>query len=190
MCRLAALAALAVSMLCVVLVTPANAHNGVGAAFKGRAGNYIVYAYDGELLPNGRLNYRLVLVNGKSKNPVYDARPTVTASRAGASAISAAVETFGNVFFYNLPNPYPRDWDVHLRIAGPLGTGSVDYLMHGVAPSTADPRPVVADDSGSSGWPYVVGGIVAAALAAFIIFRFLRHASTRVPTDHPRTQED
>ena len=175
--------AIALSGLCVVLATPASAHNGVGAAFKGHAGDYIVYAYDGELLPDGRLNYRLVLVNGKSKDPVYDATPTVTATRAGATPTRATVETFGNVFFYNLPNPFPRDWDVHLRIAGPLGAGSVDYLMHGVAAPANDPPPVVTTDSGSSSWPFVLGGVAGAAgLVAALAVRLRRSPSRKEPT--------
>ena len=164
----------------VVPAVPASAHDGVGAAFKGRAGNYIVYAYDPELLSTGRLDYRLVLVHGKTKDPVYDAHPVVTASRPGTATTKAAVTTFGNVFFYNLPNPYPGDWNVHLRITGPLGAGSVDYLMHGVDGEGPGPPAVVSEDPGGSSWPYVAGGVGGAlVLAALIFFRFLRQSRAR-----------
>ena len=160
----------------VVPVVPASAHNGVGAAFKGRAGNYTVYAYDPELLSTGRLDYRLVLVHGKTKDPVYDARPVITATRAGSATTKATVTSYGNVFFYNLPNPYPGDWDVHLRITGPLGAGSVDYLMHGVAGEAPDRPALIGEESGNGTvWPYVAGGVGGAlVLAALIFFRFVR----------------
>jgi hypothetical protein len=163
----------------------ALAHNGIGAAFKGHAGHYIVYAYDGESLPGGRLDYKLVLLNGKTKNPVYDVHPTVTATRAGAPTATARITTFGNVVFYNLPNPYPHHWEVHLRITGSLGTGQVRYRMHGAA-ATSAPAPVVVTDSGSSSnWLLIVGsavGALALAAGAFALFRrsgLRRRASTR-----------
>jgi hypothetical protein len=161
-------------------VTNASAHNGIGAAFKGRAGHYVVYAYDGELLPTNRLDYRLVLLNGASKNPVYDAHPTVTADRSGTAMATASVTTFGNVFFYNLPNPYPHDWNVHLRITGPLGKGAVTYRMHGAAQS-GQASPVVIDESalGSSTWPYVLAVFGAAVLAAGAVFAFMRRRGPR-----------
>jgi hypothetical protein len=176
------LAAIAICVLAVGVVpaVPASAHNGVGAAFKGRAGNDVVYAYDPELLSTGRLDYRLVLVHGKTKDPVYDAHPVVTASRSGTATTEASVTTFGNVFFYNLPNPYPGDWDVHLRITGPLGAGSVDYLMHGVAGEAPHRPALIGEDPGGSNWPYVAGGVGGAfVLAILIFFRFLRQSRAR-----------
>ena len=154
----------------VVPAVSASAHNGVGAAFKGQAGHYIVYAYDGELLSAGRVDYKLVLLNARTKNPVYDAHPIVTATRPGEDSTTATIKPFGNVFFYNLPNPYPHDWNVHLRITGPLGSGVVDYQMHGARPATAPAQPVV-EESTSSSWPWLVaaaaggGALTAAAYA-------------------------
>ena len=158
----------------VVPVVSASAHNGVGAAFKGRAGNYIVYAYDGELLTGGRIDYKLVLLNARNKNPVYDARPKVTATRPGDAATTAEVTSFGNVFFYNLPNPHPHDWDVRLRITGPLGDGKVDYRMHGAAPTASAPLPPVVTESRSSTWPWIVAGAAGAAALAAVAYRLLR----------------
>ena len=156
-----------IGVLCagVVPVVNASAHNGIGAAFKGRAGHYIVYAYDGELLSNG-------------------AHPTVTATRPGGTA-TAKVTPFGNVFFYRLPNPYPHDWDLHLRISGRLGNGAVEFQMHGVTPID-EPSNVVVKESGSRSWPLFVGIASVLVLAGFTIFRFLGHPS--VPGDH--LQED
>jgi hypothetical protein len=157
----------------------AFAHNGIGAAFKGRAGGYIVYAYDGELLPSGRLDYKLVVLNARTKNPVYDAHPSVTATRPGDSPATAAISPFGNVFFYNLPNPYPHDWDVHLRITGPLGAGSVRYRMHGAAPTAQTAAPVVVSESGSSNWPLIIGAVGGAVVLAGVVFFVLKRSAPR-----------
>ena len=146
--------------------TGALAHNGIGAAFKGHAGPYIVYAYDGEALPDGRLDYKLVLLNGKTKNPVYGVHTEITATRTGVPAATARITTFGNVIFYNLPNPYPHHWEMHLRLNGSLGTGQARYRMHGAAspPANIDSAPVVVTESGSTNWPLTVG-IIAVGLA-------------------------
>jgi hypothetical protein len=159
---------------CVVPGVTALAHNGIGAAFKGQAGHYIVYAYDGELLPDGRLDYKLVLLNARSKNPVYGAHPAVNATRTGQPAATGAITTFGNVFFYNLPNPYPHDWDVHLRITGPLGTSKVTYRMHGAAPAGSSVPVIVTESPSSSSWPLILGigcGVVVLALGALLAIR-------------------
>jgi hypothetical protein len=173
--------AVVTGVLCasVVPAVTASAHNGVGAAFKGKAGHYIVYAYDGELLPDGRIDYKLVLLNARTSDPVYKARPAVTASRPGDAPAPATVTAFGNIFFYNLPNPYPHDWTVHLRINGPLGAGRVDYRMHGAAPATA-PSPLVVTESDPSSWPVIVGAAGGAvALVVGGLYLFSRSARRR-----------
>jgi hypothetical protein len=168
--------------LCAGFVPSATAlaHNGIGAAFKGHAGPYIVYAYDGESLPAGRLDYKLVLLNGNTKNPVYDVHPTVTATRAGAPAATARITTFGNVIFYNLPNPYPHHWEMHLRIRGSLGTGQVRYRMHGAAAAPSDQAPVVVTDPGSGGnWPLIIGSALGALALAGALLLLVRRSALR-----------
>ena len=68
---------------------PAVAHNGVGAAFKGPAGRYTVYAYDGYRLPNGQLEYRLVLLDTATGEPAADVAPVITAFREPAASAPA-----------------------------------------------------------------------------------------------------
>jgi hypothetical protein len=165
----------------VVPAVSALAHNGVGAAFKGKAGNYTVYAYDGELLPGGRIDYKLVLLDAQTKNPVYDAHPSVTATRPGDSATAARLTTFGNVFFYNLPNPYPHDWDIRLRITGSLGNGEVRYRMHGATPTANAPASPVVSESGSSSWPLILGAVGGAVLLAGLGYWLIRRRGRRLP---------
>lgn len=136
----------------------AYAHNGVGAAFKGQAGNYIVYAYDGDLLNKDTLEYRLVVLNAHTKTPIYDVRAAVTATWPGDRSAIATVTTFGNVFFYDLPNPYPRDWQMHLTLTGRLGTARATYKMHGAAP-TSVASPVVYTTSTPTPWAGIGGGM-------------------------------
>jgi len=174
-----------VTALCagIISVGTALAHNGVGAAFKGRAGHYIVYAYDGESLPDGRLDYKLVLLNARNKNPVYDVHASVTANRAGGPAVSGRITTFGNVIFYNLPNPYPHDWNIHVQVSGPLGAGDVRYRMHGSAAVPSEATPVVAE-SDSRVWPIWLGGAAAGVvvLGGLLLLRrtaLRRRASSR-----------
>ena len=171
-------AVIATGLLCATVVPAgvAYAHNGVGAAFKGRAGHYIVYAYDGELLSDGRLDYKLVLLNAATKNPVYDAEPTVNAQMPGDNNDTyAKVTSFGNVFFYNLPNPYPHDWDVHLEISGPLGRGATNYRIHGLTPAAeeqAEPR--VVPEPQSNDWPWILGATAGAAVVSGVAYGRLR----------------
>lgn len=168
----------------VLPASTAMAHNGIGAAFKGHAGPYVVYAYDGESLPDGRLDYKLVLLNGKTRNPVYDTHPTLTATRAGAPEATGRITTFGNVVFYNLPNPYPHDWNIRLHITGPLGSGEVRYRMHGSA-DTASEAPQVFVESGSRVWPtwigLGVGAVVVLGGVGYLLRRLVlrRRASPR-----------
>jgi hypothetical protein len=169
----------------VVPAVAASAHNGVGAAFKGKAGHYVVYAYDAELLADGRLDYKLVLLDARTKNPVYDAQPVVTAKRPGDDPVPAHVTSFGNVFFYNLPNPYPHDWNIRLRITGPLGTGTVDYRMHGAPPAAAPTAAVVTESQSSTGRSVVVGAVGGAVVLAGVGF-FLLSRRTRRRTASPR----
>jgi hypothetical protein len=165
------LAALAFLVACATHSTTAYAHNGIGAAFKGQAGNYIVYAYDGDPLNKDTLEYRLVVLNAHTKTPIYDVHVAVTATWPGYASAVATVTTFGNVFFYDLPNPYPRDWQMHLTLNGRLGKAAATYKMHGAAPRSAT-LPVVTTTSGSTPWGPITGGIggvlaIGAAVAAW-----------------------
>jgi hypothetical protein len=151
-------------------VIPASAHNGVGASFKGPAGRYLVYAYDAESLLNGQLEYRLVLLNRRTKNPVYDVATTVRARRAGPGVAPAEktgrVTTFGNVVFYRLPNPNPGHWVVTLHLDGPLGRGSTTFPAHAPAPVAVDV--VTTDDSGLPAWIYAAAGLAAIVVVAAV----------------------
>lgn len=120
--------------------TPAAvAHNGVGAAFKGRAGPYTVYAYDGSTLPHDGLQYRLVLLDASSGEPADDIRVAVSASKPGTTRVTTTADVYANVVFYTLPNPYPANWLVHLRLNGHLGPAEVTFHMHGYPGSAATP---------------------------------------------------
>jgi hypothetical protein len=67
-----------------------------------------------------------------------------------------------NVVLYDLPNPYPRDWRVTVRLHSRLGDGVTSFPMHGAAPYAAANIQVV-----SSGGPdaTVIAGGSAAVLA-------------------------
>jgi hypothetical protein len=150
--------------------TPASAHNGVGAAFKGRVGGYIVYAYDGYPVASGHLEYRLILLNGVTKNPVYGAHPRITAKppadEGGGNSQSAPLTTYGNVFYSELPNPYPRHWLVHVAVSGPLRAGTVSFQMHGAAPTLPASSPPVVTVSHSTPWLPIVVAVIAGLLVA------------------------
>lgn len=156
----------------------AAAHNGVGAAFKGAAGRYLVYAYDGYLLDSGRVEYKLVLLNAETKDPVYDVQTTASATPAtGGSPTDANVSSFGNITYYDLPNPYPKRWLVQLRLSGPLGSGHTEFHMHGIAPVAAPP--VVEEDSGGGPpWGLVVSGIGVAVLVVLAVLGVLHRRRT------------
>ena len=145
----------------------ASAHNGVGAAFTGRAGPYTVYAYDAYPNPNGALAYRLVVIVTRSGEPADVSRVAVTAAslaEVGASpsttVVPASVQVYANVAFYELRNPYPHFWRVTVRVSGSTGAGVVSFPMHGTAPVAAPPSYSVAGDGGGGSW-LVVAGVVA-----------------------------
>ena len=147
---------------------PARAHNGIGAAFKGAAGRYEVYAYDGSPVTGGHLEYRLVVLDLATLQPIYGVRPEVTAVSAEHPTDAterAPITTYGNIFFYDLPNPYPGHWRVHLVLRGKLGTGSVEFRMHGAASTSASSMPVVTVSNSTSPWP-VIGPVIGAAVLA------------------------
>src|SRR5579884_3461054 len=118
------------------VATPASAHNGIGAAFKGPAGPYTVYAYDGYPIPSGQLEYRLIVIDRVTGEPVEDLAATVTARPLdGALAPSqASVTVLANIVLYDLPNPYPDHWWVTVTLRSRLGRGSTSFSMHGSAP--------------------------------------------------------
>lgn len=151
----------------------ASAHNGFGAAYKGHVGAYIVYAYDGDLLSKRSLEYRLVLLNARTKTPIYNVRVGITATWPGYEPAVATVTTFGNVYFYDLPNPYPRDWRMHLTLTGSLGSGHATYKMHGAAPTSTAPT-VVVTASASTPWGATIGGVVGGVAIAAVVVLTLR----------------
>ncbi|MBV9369486.1 MAG: hypothetical protein JO074_06635 [Frankiales bacterium] len=162
----AAIAGAALSLPAV----PANAHNGTGAAFKGAAGAYTVYAYDGYAIPGGRLAYRLVLLDRRYGDPAEDVTVAVAAHPPGAAAplTTANVEVTNNVVFYDLPNPYPHDWQVSVDLRGRLGRGHATFAMHGQAPyEPAVIQPIAP--SGGSDNSLLVGAIAAAAGCAAVV---------------------
>ncbi|MDQ1684135.1 MAG: hypothetical protein QOC82_872 [Frankiaceae bacterium] len=149
----------------------ALAHNGVGAAFKGRAGPYTVYAYDGYTLPNDKLQYRLVLLDAQTNEPADDAHVAITASKPGAPNVTTTADVYANVVFYTLANPYPADWRVRVRLEGRLGHGEVSFNMHGYPghSSTAATASTPASPAthGSGGAP--VTTITAASVAGVVV---------------------
>ena len=106
---------------------------------QGTAGRYTVYAYDGYRLPNGGLEYRLVLLNRATGEPARDVVPLITARRQGGTspAQSAHVTVMANVVLYDLPNPYPDDWIVSVACPVRSGDGRATFPMHGQAPYVA-----------------------------------------------------
>ena len=180
--RICAAAVVACGFL-LTFASPAAAHNGVGAAFKGPAGRYTVYAYDGYRLPSGELEYRLVLLNTATGEPAESVVPVITARQKGgaAPAQSAHVTVLANVVLYDLPNCYPKDWAVSVALSGPLGRGRAEFLMHGQAPYVA---PAVHQTSGSNpvGWvAAAAAGAAAAAVArAYLMLRRRRNVAGSV----------
>ena len=153
----------------LAISSPAAAHNGVGAAFKGPAGPYTVYAYDGYAVPGG-LSYRLVVIERTSGEPAQDVEADVSAHplRAATPRRQAQVDVMNNVVFYDLPNPYPGDWLVTVRLHGSKGSGLATFAMHGQAPYVpAIPTVVGAHDS--TNVVVVAVGSAAAALAVVAV---------------------
>jgi hypothetical protein len=152
-----------------LLLAPATtwAHDGVGASYKAKVGRYLVYVYDGYPNEAAAVEYRMVVLDAQHEQPVYGVTPQVRATRDGDSA-QATVESFGNVFYLALPNPYPDRWQVRLQLAGELGRASTAFRLHGVDPATSfgggDVAVVRREAHRVSGW--LVGGIVLAVLAA------------------------
>lgn len=159
------------------VATPASAHNGIGAAFKGPAGPYTVYAYDGYAIPQGQLEYRLVLLERATGEPAEDVNVTVSArpQHGAGQPHSTPADVTNNVVFYALANPYPADWLVTVTLRGRLGTGRVTFPMHGAAPYV--PVTVTTTTSGGSGAPVPViagAGAGGAAVLGGLGWWFLR----------------
>jgi hypothetical protein len=174
--------ALLLALMAVVTSVPvaAHAHNGVGAAFKGHAGPYTVYAYDGYQLPNGGVEYRLVLLTADGE-PADDVTVRVAATRPGAARTTVNGRSYANVVFYDLPNPYPADWQIVLRLSGRAGKGRVTFRMHGfqpVDPNTLN-QPIYTVSAGTpTGW--IIGGSTAgAAVAAGAVLLWRRRRARR-----------
>jgi hypothetical protein len=143
----------------------ASAHDGVGAAYQAEVGRYLLYVYDGFTGAEGKVDYRLLVLDRRTEDPVYDVEPTAVAERDDGAPVTGTVEAFGNVFYLSLPNPYPGRWRVELSLTGPLGASSTTFRLHGVEPE-AGGVPVAAEpreQGRSTGW--LVGGIVIAVLA-------------------------
>ncbi len=144
---------------------PASAHNGVGAAFKGAAGPYTVYAYDGSLVDGDQVEYRVVLLSRSTGAPAYDVTTRISASRGPHHEVQAqaSIDTFGNVVLYRLPNAYPDDWRVEVRLTGRAGSGHVHFPMHGIA-AAPDPAATVVSVDQPSPWPWVGAAVAAVAI--------------------------
>jgi hypothetical protein len=161
---------------------PAAAHNGVGAAFKGRAGPYTVYAYDGYTLPDNELQYRLVLLDASSGGPANDVRVKISAS-SGTFRATTTANVYANVVFYTLANPYPGNWRVDVRLDGSLGHGEVTFPMHGYQgrgptgptgrASTTDPTPVAVAHHDSAPVATIVAASCASAAIAGAVVAFI-----------------
>jgi hypothetical protein len=168
----------------LAMVGPAAAHNGVGAAFKGTAGCYIVYAYDGYINPSNALEYRLVLLDDHQQPVESGINVAITATPVdqpgGATAVvrATSIDVMANVVIYDLPNPYPGSWTVHVTLAGKLGRGAVSYRMHGAAPTTQTNTPlytvVHTGPSAATVAGLVGGGAVVVAAVGIAIWRVRR----------------
>src|SRR3954469_13266610 len=161
-------AAAALAFVCALGVAPsAAAHNGVGAAFKGSAGRYSVYAYDGYRLPSGELEYRLVVLDSATGEPAESVAPVITARRAGGAGPTQSAHTtvMANVVLYDLPNSYPEDWSVAVSLSGPLGKGRVQFAMHGLAPYIAPAEHETRGGDTSTWVPVAAASAVALAAA-------------------------
>src|SRR3954463_14266972 len=174
-CRNCAVVVMLALALLLGAAGSARAHNGVGASFKGAAGHYTVYAYDGYPVPSGQLEYRLVLLDSATGEPAADVVPVITARLQGVAtsgAQSAQVTVMNNVVLYDLPNPYPHDWAVTVALSGPRGRGRAAFAMHGRAPYVPA---AVHQSSASQRGPWLAGGIAAgAAVVATGVYLMLR----------------
>jgi hypothetical protein len=87
-------------------------------------------------IPGGKLEYRLILLDRRFGQPVDNVVPAISARRLGAQSPvrTAPVNVMANVVLYDLPNPYPGDWSVTVRLRGQLGHGNATFRMHGGAP--------------------------------------------------------
>jgi hypothetical protein len=165
---------------------PAAAHNGVGAAFKGRAGPYTVYAYDGYTVPHNELEYRLVLLDASSGQPAEDVTVRIAASKPGTARVTTTANVYANVVFYTLVNPYPANWLVSLRLDGSLGHGEVSFHMHGYSgyspPATTAATPAAVSQSGSTPTTTIAIVCAGAAVAAGAFVMWRRRRRLRPPS--------
>jgi hypothetical protein len=171
---------LALAALAALLPVTADAHNGVGASFKGHAGPYTVYAYDGYALPHGALEYRLVLLDTANGEPADDVAVHITAAKPGEPRTTADAHSYANVVFYDLPNPYPTDWHVDVRLRGRLGPGHVSYRVHGfVSADPSNPSAPAYTVTGGTPIGLIVGGVTAGLIAAAAVAAALRRRHRR-----------
>ena len=148
----------------LAMTLPANAHNGVGAFYKGHVGAYTLYAYDGYPLPHNGLEYRLILLNRATGEPADGFTVNITAAQPGLPSRTAPAHTYANVVFYDLPNPYPHDWHVTVQVGGRPGRGVFSFQTHGAPPAAGDPN-IIYTETQSINWPLVATGTAAAATA-------------------------
>jgi len=172
--RRGALVVAVMSLTSLCSAVPAAGHNGVGAAFKGRAGPYTVYAYDGYTLPHNELQYRLVLLDASNGEPAEDVSVRITASKPGAARVTTTANVYANVVLYTLVNPYPANWLVDVRLHGSPGNGEVSFHLHGfsgyspAATAAATPARVSQPRSTpATTIATVCAGVLLAAAAAF-----------------------
>ncbi|HET7531138.1 MAG TPA: hypothetical protein VFJ98_09295 [Mycobacteriales bacterium] len=173
-CRRAATALVLTVATLLLSAAAAAAHNGAGAAFKGRAGHYTVYAYDGFPAPGSAIIYRVVLLDRVRARPAYDVHLTGTAVDDTGTVRHIGpgqVQVLANVAYLTLPNPYPGDVRIRLQLAGRAGRAAISFRMHGLSPQPIDPTPVVDEgNDGSAGAVGLVaaGGLLVVALVALV----------------------
>jgi hypothetical protein len=158
---------LAVAVLAMVVGMPAGAahgHDGVGASYRGKLGRYLVYVYDGFPGDRGLVDYRVVVLEAATQEPVYDVDATVYDVTDG-SASPAPVQVFGNVSYFSLPNAFPQRKQVRLALAGALGDGATTFRVHGVAPAGAELDGGIGGRSDGPGdWLALAGGLLGATV--------------------------
>jgi hypothetical protein len=168
---------LVAALLAVALGIPASAlaHDGVGASYRGQLGRYLVYVYDGFPGERGLVDYRVVVLEAATQEPVYDVAATVRDASDDAKP-PAPVPSYGNVFYFSLPNVFPDRERVRLALSGPLGEAVTTFRVHGIAPQAgAEIDGGTAGGSDGAGrWWAIAAAAVGGVLVAGWLARRLR----------------
>lgn len=148
--------------------TPASAHN-QRTAFLGDYGPYDVVAsvrdrdqpgQDGVLL-------EMVVRTSGDREPVEDARLTVTADGGGGGVGPLPVERYGNVYRVVLPGNEVDAWAVEVELTGPPGATTIVEAVPGPRALHGD-IPAGGASGTTGGWLVLtVAALVVLALAGF-----------------------